>query len=301
MAKRPSTDDDKTTPFIREGDEPAAQPATPLGVPSAPPPQSTAPAPSASGGSFMVGNSFKAAKAARRMPRWALPLLASVIIIELGFVAASWASSIWAIDRLDRPQGGRFDIAIAPPPPPPPPPPKGGEKPHHHETKIQRKTVKDIVQPVKIEKHEDDTPEAEGDPNGEEGGVEGGVVGGVVGGVIGAPPPPPPPPPPPAPPKIVPPTLLEGQRIAGNKHIVPNEVTKTEIMRSGKNRIIGSFKLCITVGGAIKSITQLKSTGFVKYDNKIKLEMRQWRYRPYLVNGRAVPVCTAVTFVYSQH
>ena len=26
----------------------------------------------------------------------------------------------------------------------------------------------------------------------------------------------------------------------------------------------------------------------------------EWRYRPYNVNGKAVPVCTAVTFIYSQ-
>ena len=26
----------------------------------------------------------------------------------------------------------------------------------------------------------------------------------------------------------------------------------------------------------------------------------EWRYKPYLVNGKAVPVCTAVTFIYSQ-
>jgi hypothetical protein len=29
-------------------------------------------------------------------------------------------------------------------------------------------------------------------------------------------------------------------------------------------------------------------------------EMRQWAYRPYLINGKPVPVCTAVTFIYSQ-
>nr|MBA2541051.1 hypothetical protein [Deltaproteobacteria bacterium] len=110
----------------------------------------------------------------------------------------------------------------------------------------------------------------------------------------------PPPPPPPAPPQNVPPTLLEGQRIAGDKNIIPNDVTKTEIQRSGKDKIVGSYKLCITVDGNISSINQLKSTGFGAYDAKIQGEMRNWRYKPYLVNGRAVPVCTAVTFIYSQ-
>jgi hypothetical protein len=28
--------------------------------------------------------------------------------------------------------------------------------------------------------------------------------------------------------------------------------------------------------------------------------MRTWTYRPFLVNGKPAPVCTAVTFIYSQ-
>jgi len=297
MAKRPSTDDDKTTPFIRDGEEDlpvlgVPRPGDlPMGMPSGTPivPKQ-----------LIVGTSFKSAKLARAMPRWATPLIAVVVIVHLGFIGGSWASSIWSIERLDRPKGAKFDIAIAPSPPPPPPPPPGGQKPHNDIKIKPKKTVKDIVQPVKIEKREVQAPELAGDPNGVEGGEEGGVADGVVGGDVTAPPPPPPPPPPPAPPKNVPPTLLEGQRIAGNKMIIPNDVTKTEIQRSGKDRIIGSYKLCITTDGNISSIKQLKSTGFGAYDSKILAEMHNWRYRPYLVNGRAVPVCTAVTFVYTQ-
>jgi len=75
-------------------------------------------------------------------------------------------------------------------------------------------------------------------------------------------------------------------------------VTKTEIQRSGKDKIIGSFKLCINAGGAVTSVKMLKSTGFPAYDSKIQSKMNgEWKYRPYAVNGRAVPVCTAVTFI----
>jgi len=151
--------------------------------------------------------------------------------------------------------------------------------------------VKDLVQPVKIEKQQ---PVYEGEEDGVEGGVEGGVVGGYVGGA------PPPPPPPPAPPQNIPPALLEGQRVAGSKLIVPDDATKTKIAAAGRDKIVGSFKLCVTVDGDVASVNQLKSTGFPDYDAKIAAEMRTWRYRPYLVNGRAVPVCTAVTFIYSQ-
>jgi len=99
----------------------------------------------------------------------------------------------------------------------------------------------------------------------------------------------------------VPPTLLEGSRIAGEKQIIPDDVTKTEIQRSGKDKIIGSFKLCINAGGEVTSVSMLKSTGFGAYDSRIQGKMRgEWKYKPYAVNGKAVPVCTAVTFIYSQ-
>jgi protein TonB len=238
----------------------------------------------------------------RKMPRWAMPVLAAVLFFEMSLFVLGWIKTIWDIEQLERPKTG-IDLAVAPPPPPPPPPPPGGAKPQEVQITPKKIKVKDIVQPVKIEKQVTKVEET-GDPNGVEGGVEGGVAGGVVGGdmngVLGAPPPPPPPPPP-APPQNVPPTLLEGSRIAGEKMIVPDDVTKTEIQRSGKDRLIGSFKLCLTNTGTIASVTQLKSTGFPAYDNKILTKMRnEWRYKPYLVNGKAVPVCTAVTFIYSQ-
>ena len=281
---KPTDEDSKTTPFIRE----EGGPVLPEETFRVPVPQL---APLA-----MFGH-YKEAKA-RKLPGWAIPLMASWAFIVLAFLGVTWASSIWQIERLDRPKGSSLDIAIAPAPPPPPPPP-GGAKPQTQTITPKKKTVKDIVQQVKIEKPQTETSHEEaGDPNGEEGGVEGGVAGGVAGGVITDQPPPPPPPP--APPQNVPPTLLEGSRIAGDKNIVPNDVTKTEIQRSGKDKIVGSFKLCITVDGVVNTISQLKSTGFAAYDGKIQSEMRNWRYRPYMVNGRAVPVCTAVTFIYSQ-
>jgi hypothetical protein len=138
------------------------------------------------------------------------------------------------------------------------------------------------------------------DEDGVESGVEGGEIGGVVGGVVGGAPTATPPPPPPAPPQAVPPTLLEGMRVSGNKDILPADATKIEIARSGKDKIVGSFKLCVDAQGAVTNVVQLKSTGFSDYDAKIIREMKQWAYRPYSVNGKAVPVCTAVTFIYSQ-
>jgi protein TonB len=133
--------------------------------------------------------------------------------------------------------------------------------------------------------------------------MEGGEVGGVVGdinGVYGAPPPPPPPPPP-APPQNVPPTLLEGNRIAGKREITPDDPTKVQIARSGKDKLVTSYKLCIATDGTVTSVRLLKSSGFRDYDNKIIDTINNtWRYSPYKVNGKVAAVCTAVTFIYSQ-
>jgi protein TonB len=239
----------------------------------------------------------------RKMPKWAGPLLTGAVVFHIALFLSMWIKTIWDIEQLDRPKTS-IDLAVAPPPPPPPPPPPGGAKPHDVQITPKKIKVKDIVQPVKIEKQEVKEVEDKGDPNGEEGGVEGGVVGGVVGGdingVMGAPPPPPPPPPP-APPQNVAPTALEASRIAGEKNILPNDVTKTEIQRSGKDRLIGSFKICISAEGSVLSVNMLKSTGFSAYDQTILSTMKgTWRYKPFMVNGKAVPVCTAVTFIYSQ-
>jgi periplasmic protein TonB len=283
-------DVEKTTPFLKDDMKAAKAANAKAGAPS----QGRAVGP-------MFSN-YEADKK-RKMPRWAAPLLASAVLFHVVLFVSMWVKTIWDIEQLDRPKNS-MDLAIAAPPPPPPPPPKGGAKPKDVVITPKKVKVKDIVQPVKIEKQETKQEDA-GDPNGEVGGEVGGVAGGVVGGdingVVGAPPPPPPPPPPPAPPQIVPPTLLEGSRVAGNAQIAPADVTKTEIQRSGKDKIVGTFKLCITITGDVNTVSMIKSTGFNAYDAKIQGEMRAWRYRPYMVNGKVVPVCTAVTFIYSQH
>ena len=99
---------------------------------------------------------------------------------------------------------------------------------------------------------------------------------------------------------MLPPTLLETVRVKGDKYIVPDDATKRDIGRSGKDKVIGSYKLCVDVNGDVASVKMLKSTGFPGYDFKIVDEMKQWGYRPYMINGAAVPVCTAVTFIYTQ-
>ncbi len=137
------------------------------------------------------------------------------------------------------------------------------------------------------------------------GGVEGGIPGGVPGGVIGGVLRPgssrvPPPPPPPRRPKYVLQHVLERRRIAGHKRIVPGRAVKLHMAKKRKRQIIASFKLCLNKAGTVSRVKLFKSSGYKTYDRTIRRLMRKWRYRPFMVNAKPVPVCTAVTFIYRQ-
>jgi protein TonB len=240
----------------------------------------------------------------RRMPGWVIPVLGVAIAAHVIFVVGLIVKEMWAAPLLDVPSSG-VDLAVAPPPPPPPPPPAGGKKLEAQKEKKPKKIKPtETVQPTKVEdkpaEPQEESGEEAGEEGGEEGGVEGGVAGGVVGGVLTEAPPPPPPPPPPAPPQNIAPTALEQQRVSGDKNIFPDDVTKTEIQRSGKTQLMVPVKVCIDRGGAIASVKVMKSSGFPAYDQKLTREINKWRYRPFMVNGAPTPVCSAIQFIYRQ-
>jgi eukaryotic-like serine/threonine-protein kinase len=111
----------------------------------------------------------------------------------------------------------------------------------------------------------------------------------------------PPPAPAPTPPQVVAPTALDANRIAGDKSIIPDPTTMAAIGRSGQTTLISSYKVCVTAEGNVNAVTLLRSTGFPAYDTKIQNTIRKdWRYKPFLVSGKATPVCTALRFIYSQ-
>ncbi|KAB2896222.1 MAG: TonB family protein [Kofleriaceae bacterium] len=96
------------------------------------------------------------------------------------------------------------------------------------------------------------------------------------------------------------PTALEAQRVSGDKNIFPDDVTKTEIQRSGKTQLIVPVKVCIDRAGNMASVRIMKSSGFPAYDQKLTREINKWRYRPFMVDGTPTPVCSVVQFVYRQ-
>ena len=89
----------------------------------------------------------------------------------------------------------------------------------------------------------------------------------------------------------------------GQKNIVPDDETKYQISRIGQppRRGAGKFRLCLDETGVPESVVTLRSTDVPDYDRKILTRMKEWAYRPFVLSGRPVPVCTAVTFIYTQY
>lgn len=244
-------------------------------------------------------DNYVGAKTAKRSALVSV-IITVTIVAHASVGGALVVKSFWGIEKLPTPD---LELSLSAAPPPPPPPPAGSSKPKTEVKKTVTK-VKETVQPDETKKPEpEDKSDSESEDEGVEGGVEGGVAGGVVGGVLGGveggvlggsgnePPPKA------EEPKIVPQVALEQSRISGEKEIQPPNDVATQISRAGKGTV-GVFKMCLTAGGSVKSISALKSTSYPAYDSKIKAKMREWKYRPFMVNGKAVPVCTSVTFIY---
>jgi hypothetical protein len=142
----------------------------------------------------------------------------------------------------------------------------------------------------------------------------------LPGDVEQLPPPPPkpvpklelaPPPPPPAPPKTNstmgavaltspgPLTVVHGpKRISGTTQLVPDDATREAMAAQKLSRVTASWKLCLDATGKVTAVTKLKGSGFASYDHALEAAIHEWVYAPYKADGRAVPVCTAATFVY---
>jgi outer membrane biosynthesis protein TonB len=53
-------------------------------------------------------------------------------------------------------------------------------------------------------------------------------------------------------------------------------------------------KICVEKDGKVKSVQLLKATGDATVDENIKSTYMQRKYKPYQVNGNAVPFCHPV-------
>jgi protein TonB len=201
---------------------------------------------------------------------------------------------------------------VAPPPPPPPPPPPAASAPKIVKVIPRQFDAGKLMQPKAIPKEitmikEEELPAAsgvQGVVGGVPGGVPGGVAGGVIGGIIGSVPTAAPPPPPP--PKVEAPKPVTPQRIR-----VGGNVQAAMAIRAPKPsypplakqaRIQGVVRLNAIIGKD-GTIQDLKAASGHPLLVPAALEaVRQWLYKPTLLNGEPVEVVTVidVNFTLSQ-
>jgi hypothetical protein len=94
------------------------------------------------------------------------------------------------------------------------------------------------------------------------------------------------------------PTAVEANWIAGENAITPSDATKAELKRAGKDRVAGSFKLCLDSAGVPTMVATLTSTAFRAYDQELHDKIQGRRYKPFQIGGKPTAVCTEVTVVY---
>jgi protein TonB len=213
------------------------------------------------------------------------------IILEIGLIGVMVLLPLIFTEALPKQQLMTF--LVAPPPPPPPPPPAAAP------IKIVKQVQTDIVNgelrtPTKIPQKvqmikEDEAPPPVMGSSGVVGGVPGGIPGGQMGGVIGG--------------------IISSTPVAVPKVATPQRVRVSAGVTSGllvkrvnpvypplarQARIQGQVVLRaqISKDGSIENL-QLVSGHPMLVQSALDA-VKQWKYKPYLLNGEPVEVDTEV-------
>ncbi|MHB8214804.1 MAG: energy transducer TonB [Candidatus Sulfotelmatobacter sp.] len=213
------------------------------------------------------------------------------IILEIALIGVMVLLPLIFTEALPKQQLMTF--LVAPPPPPPPPPPAAAP------VKIVKQIQTDIVNgalrtPTKIPQKiqmikEDEAPPPAMASSGVVGGVPGGIPGGQMGGVIGG--------------------IISSTPVAVPKVATPQRVRVSAGVTSGllvkriqpnypplarQARIQGTVVLhaVISKEGAIENLTLV--SGHPMLAPAAIDAVKQWRYKPYLLNGEPVEVDTEV-------
>jgi protein TonB len=213
------------------------------------------------------------------------------IILEIALVGVMVLLPLIFTEALPKQQLMTF--LVAPPPPPPPPPPAAAP------VKIVKQIQTDIVNgalrtPTKIPQKiqmikEDEAPPPVMASSGVVGGVPGGIPGGQMGGVIGG--------------------IISSTPVAVPKVATPQRVRVSQGVSAGllvrkvnpnypplarQARIQGQviLRAVISKDGSIEGLTLV--SGHPMLAPAAIDAVKQWKYKPYLLNGEPVEVDTEV-------
>jgi protein TonB len=187
------------------------------------------------------------------------------------------------------PKGQLMTFLVAPPPPPPPPPPPAAVvKIVKVETDIvnnQLRTPTKIPQKIQMIKEEDAPPPQ---MTGVMGGIPGnaGGVSGVIGGIISSTPV--------AVPKVAVSRIRVSSGVTAGMKV--HDVTPQYPQMAKIARVQGPVVLAAIIGkdGAIQNL-RVVSTASPLLNQAALDAVKQWRYRPYILNGEPVEVDTTIT------
>jgi periplasmic protein TonB len=182
-------------------------------------------------------------------------------------------------------------LAAPPPPPPPPPPPAAVVHVKKVETDIvnnQLRTPTKIPKQIKMIKEDTAPPPVDA---GVVGGVPGGVPGGSMGGVMGsilasnnAPPP-----------RVAPPQRI---RVSSGvtQGLLVRKVEPQYPQMAKIARVQGAVVLAALIGkdGTIQNLHVERSASPLLNQAAVDA-VKQWKYRPYILNGEPVEVDTTIT------
>ena len=219
------------------------------------------------------------------------------VLLHGGGVGLLIFMSLFHVEELPEPSVTVTFFSVAPPPPPPPPPRAPAATKPKKKRRVRRPTPKpmDVQPPEKPPPpKKDKEPEPEPEPAaGQAEGVEGGVEGGVPGGV----------PRPGAKPKpkkkeepkkpvYVRRQVVEKFKISGT---MPQYLPAA---RMAKVQGVVIVRLCLKVDGTADMAATKILKGLDALNEEILSKVRTWRYKPYLIDGVATPVCFPVKFVF---
>lgn len=195
------------------------------------------------------------------------------------------------------PKGQLTTFLVAPPPPPPPPPPPAAAevvkvvKPIVSEIDSgQLRTPTKIPEKIAMIKEEAAPPPSTGGfgvvGGVASGGVAGGQIGGVIGGIISATP-------------VAVPKVATPQRVRVSQGVTQglliSKVQPAYPPLARQARVQGSVVLAADIGkgGQIENLRVI--SGHPMLTQSAMDAVKQWRYKPYILNGEPVAVETQIT------
>lgn len=188
------------------------------------------------------------------------------------------------------------ELVAPPPPPPPPPPPAAKTAPTPQAQPKTTPVTEQLTEPVKIPQkiamiHDlssaaaTSAPPPAGVVGGVPGGVPGGQVGGVLGGVLNGTG------------SVIPKFAAKRIRVSQgvSQGLLIHKVTPQYPPTAKTARVQGSVVLQAEIGkdGKVKNLQVVKGQPLLTA--AAVDAVKQWRYKPYFLNGQAVDVDTTIT------